>query len=352
MGLCDADVPVSKNGNHSQRVVVDAFLRFESQGLYCDQQTLVFLALAVGLNPYRNRLDGTLEDTLTYTNEDPVIRAVATTHFIKVQLLPNVSFSERRAFAWLCVMVVRDNFGILYIPLGTPPGSRDFTRPPGFLDIDAQMARLDNGGIDLESALCWNCYAESVFYGERSEELLPVPQIVLQAREDALITLQRLSTADLETHLKSIFEDDIEMVTKVRSMLQKTWLEMAPIIVDAKREGQKKRDLKGCQTCLEPAELCQKSAIIKNLHSTITLSLRRPLQQGLLSLDDSSSPVYTAARVWLGLSVIQLWRREVWESELIEEDRTWKEMAKTSFELLRRMLHKDETWLQQEVHIG
>jgi hypothetical protein len=111
MGLYQANVPLFKIRGGSQRVVVDASLRFESHSIRCDRQTLLLLALGLGVDPHRNRLDRIPEGTdgcnvaLTDADRRTVMSIMARS--LAVQLSSGLSFSERRALAWFCLMVVR-----------------------------------------------------------------------------------------------------------------------------------------------------------------------------------------------------------------------------------------------------
>jgi len=51
----------------------------------------------------------------------------------------------------------------------------------------------------------------------------------------------------------------------------------------------------------------------------------------------------------VGLSVIQLWRGEEWETEILLDGR---EVAKPSFEGLHRILFKDEERPRHGIYIG
>jgi hypothetical protein len=58
----------------------------------------------------------------------------------------------------------------------------------------------------------------------------------------------------------------------------------------------------------------------------------------------------TTARIWLGLSIIQLWQREEWETEL-GLDRL--EVAKPNFEVLHAILNDPEDGLRhQDIYIN
>jgi hypothetical protein len=132
MGLYEAGGPVVRMGERSQRVVVDVSLRFESLGLRCYRKALLFLAVGLGIDPYRNQLQGISKGTMTDTTGKPVLSIIAATRSSVVQLIPGLSFSERRALAWFRVMVAPNNRGVSYIPLNKVLGNLDFTRSPGF----------------------------------------------------------------------------------------------------------------------------------------------------------------------------------------------------------------------------
>lgn len=350
MGLYEADVHVSKIGLRTQRVVVDASLRFEPLGIQCDRHTLLFLALGFGVDPYRNQLRGIPKGMLIDTEGKSVISLTAATDSSIAQLLPGLSFSERRSLAWFCIMVVRDNRGVSYIPLGVSKDSRDidFAKPPGVTSIKENLEKLEEGGINFELAWRWICYAEAVFYDEGNQELLPVPQTLLKAREDALAKLKSLSTSDLEAHLHLIFNSDIHTISKVSVMLKRAWLDMVPEIKASKRKGQEQRARKDCQTCLDLKIFRRTSSVIQKLYSLVELSESQQRDRGLFN-DDPESPMATAARIWLGLSIIQLWRREDWETELGPDGR---ETAKPSLALLLDILHDDEDGARHHISIG
>lgn len=350
MGLYAADIPTSKMGGSTQRVVVDASLRFESLGIHCDRQTLLFLALGLGVDPFRKQLRGVPEGTLIDTDGKPVITIRTAIGYSIVQLLPGLSFSERRALAWFYIMVVQDSSGLSYIPLALSKNPRnvDTAMQPGIISIKRYSEQLEKGGVSLELALRWTCYVESVFYDEGNYELLPVPQTLLKAREDALANLESLGIDGLEAHLQVIFDTDSNMATKVLATLKKAWLDMVPQIKNNRRQGQRQRSLKDCQTCLDPTTLRRTSRIIRDLYNAVKIGAAQPQGQGLM-FDDPASPIVTAARIWLGLSLIQLWRREEWETELQLHGR---EVAKPRFEGLHSILHEDEDRPRHEIYIG
>ncbi|CZR66987.1 uncharacterized protein PAC_16886 [Phialocephala subalpina] len=350
MGLYATGIPTSKIGGGTQRVIVDASLRFESLGVHCDKQTLLFLALGLGVDPFRNQLRGISQGTLIDVEEKPVITIRTAAGDSTVELLPGLSFSERRALAWFYVMVVQDSRGLSYIPLALSKNSRSVNTAmlPGIISIKENLEQLEKNGVSLELALRWTCYVESVFYDEGNYELLPVPQTLLGAREDALTNLQSLNIDHLGAHLQVIFDTDSNMATKVLATLKKTWLEMVPQIKNGRRQGQRQRSLKDCQTCLHPSTLRRTSGIIRDIYNAVRPDAAQPPGQGPM-FDDPASPIVTAARVWVGLSVIQLWRREEWETEIRLDGR---EVAKPSFEGLHRILLEDEDRPRHGIYIG
>lgn len=350
MGLYAAGIPTTKTGRGTQRVIVDASLRFESLGIHCDRQTLLFLALGLGVDPFRNQLRGIPEGTLIDTEGKPVITIRTATGDSIVQLLSGVTFSERRALAWFYVMVVQDNRGLSFSPLALRKNPRniDTATLPGITSITGNMEELEKNGLSLELALRWTCYVESVFYEEGNYELLPVPQTLLGARENALANLESLEIDHLQAHLQVIFDTDRNMATKVLATLKKAWLDMVPQIKNGRRQGQRQRSLKDCQTCLHSATLRRTSRIIRDLYDAIRPDAAQSGGQGL-RFDDLASLIITAARIWLGLSVIQLWGREEWATEIQPHGR---EVAKPSFEGLHKILHEDEDRPRHGFYIG
>jgi hypothetical protein len=327
---------------------VDASLRFESLGIHCDRQTLLFLALGLGVDPFCNQLRGISEGTLIDTEGKPVITIRTASGDSIVQLLPDLAFSERRSLSWFYIMVVQDHSGLSYFPLALSKNLRNVETAmlPGIISIKGNIEQLEKDGLSLELALRWTCYVESVFYDEGNYELLPMPQTLLAAREDALANLQSLNIDDLEAHLQVIFDTDGNMATKVLEALKKSWLDMVPQIENGRRQGQRQRSFKDCQTCLHPATLRRASGIIRALYNEARPDAARG--HGLL-FDDPVSPMTTAARIWLGLSVIQLWRMEEWETEIQPDGR---EVAKPSSEGLHRILHEDEDRPRHGIYIG
>jgi len=348
MGFYEAGILPTK-GMGSQRVIIDASLRFESVGLYCDSETFLFLALGLGVDPYCNQLHRIAEGTMHDMSNTPVLDVTIIRHSATVQLRSGLSFSERRALAWFCTMIVQTDSGILYIPLSKATENGDFTQQPRLHSIKPELKKLDNDGVDLNLALHWTFYAESIFYNEGNGELLPVPQKVLQAREAALAQLQTLSTDNLEIHLQKIFNHDTSIVNKVLAMLKITWLEIVPNIRDGKRTGQPQQSLKSCQTYLNLRSLCPTSDIIQRLYGGIQLGKSQPQNQALL-FSDTSDPIFTASRIWLGLSVIQLWRREAWDTKLGFHD--GRVVAKPTFDLLYELLDEDKTRSYEDIIIG
>ena len=235
MGLVEADVTVSKMGLGTHRVMVDASLRFEPPGIVCDRQALLFLALGLGVDPYRDQLKGVPEGTPADTEGEVVMSFTSTTDGSVAQLLPGLPFSERRALAWFCIMMVRKKRGVSYNLLslsGNFGDLEDFAKPSMWLE------ELDRSGVTIESALRWTSYAEAVYYDEGNHELLPVPQPLLKAKEDCLAKLKSLSTNNLEDHLLKIFNNDSDTMIMVFGMLERAWHDMVPQIKSSKRKGQ------------------------------------------------------------------------------------------------------------------
>lgn len=122
---------------------------------------------------------------------------------------------------------------------------------------------------------------------------------------------------------------------------------MVPEIVDSKRRGRKQRDRKDCQTFLDPRVLRRTSNVLQMLYDAVKLDARRPQHQ-VLMLDHPPRPFAIAARIWLGLSIIQLWRREDWETELGLDGR---EIAKPSFKLFQMILDEEDDGHRRDIYI-
>jgi hypothetical protein len=354
MGLYQANVPLVRTPGRSQRVVVDASLRFEPRGIRCDRQTLLFLALGLGVDPYCNQLHRILEGmeganfALTDTDGRQIMSiSTATAHSSAVQLCSGLSFSERRALAWFSVMVMRDAQGLLYMPLASVKVSRNvnFTIPPGVKVMREGLQRLDQGDLGLELALTWTCYAESVFYDEGNQELLPVPQTVLKTREGALAELKSLPNNELGAHLSIIFSGNTRLIDKIGAILKQAWLRSVPVIKDGKRKGQKRGHIEDCQTYVNLNRFLPTCAVLRELYNAVKPCTDNQRNQHS-PFDDPSSPMVTAARIWLGLSIIQLWQREEWESQLSLDG---LEEAKPNSEVLRAILIDSKDGLQHQV---
>lgn len=357
MGLYEANVPLVKIRGSSQRVVVDASLRFESRGVRCNRETVVLLALSLGVDPYRNRLDYIARSTddsdvvaLTDTEGRSIMSVSgASDRSLSVQLYSDLTFSKRRGLAWFCFMVVLEDGYLRYIPLVSVKETTpfDFITPPDAKTIRECTQQLDQGDMCLKLALTWACYTESVFY-EGKGELLPVPQAVLKAREDALAELQALHSNDLEAHLRMIFPGDMHWVNKITNALKLAWLGAAPEISNGIRKGQIRGEVKSCKTFVDFYQFLPTNNILQELYDGIRPSARK--QNRVLLLSNGSSAMATAGRIWLGLSIIQLWQREDWETEL-EVDGS--EVAKPNFEILRAILNDDDGGLRhQDIYIG
>jgi hypothetical protein len=315
MGIYEA-ILVTKIAGGSQRIVVDASLRFEPRGIHCDWQTFAFLALGLGVDPHRTQLQYPLEIVLTDVRDNPILSVRSSTDgSVAAQLLPSISYSQRRALAWFCVMIIRDFTGIFYIPLisGDMSQQHDLKRAPDATALTGGIRLLDNG-ISLESALTWICYTETIFYNEGFEELLPVPQIILKAREDALAELRKLTAEDLNVHLHTIFDGNNDIISKVVVKLHQAWNEAIPDILDGARKGRRESSYRTCQTVLSLPTLLGTSGTIRALHQTITMNIHRRQNNGFIATNNE--PTVTGARIWLGFSIVQLARREDWQTEL------------------------------------
>lgn len=357
MGLYEANVPLVKTRGGSQRVVVDASWRFESRGVRCNRETMILLALSLDVDPYRNRLDYNARSTddsdvvaLTDAKGRSIMSVgVTSDRCLSVQLCSDLTFSERRGLAWFCFMVVPEDGCLRYIPLVSVKETiwLDFTTPPDAKTIRECTQLLDQGDMCLKLALTWACYTESVF-NEGNKELLPVPQAVLKAREDALAELQALHSNDLEAHLRMIFAGNTPLVNNIINVLKLAWLGTVPEISNGIRKGQIRGEIENCKTFWNFYQYLPTSTILQELYNGVKPSATKQNQNLLLS--NGSSALATAARIWLGLSIIQLWQREDWDTEL-EIDGS--EVAKPNFEIIRAILNDDDGGLRhQDIYIG
>jgi hypothetical protein len=97
-----------------------------------------------------------------------------------------------------------------------------------------------------------------------------VPQTILKAREDALAKLQSLGGNDLEAYLSTIFPGDTLLMSKIIDVLTLVWLGSVPEIRDSKRKGQKRGQIKRCQTFMNLYGLLLRSTVLRELYSVVT----------------------------------------------------------------------------------
>jgi hypothetical protein len=319
MGLVGASIPLAKLRGSSQRLVVDSALHFESCGVRCDWESFVFLALGLGVDPYRGGLQGlltTVEDTQTIrdSKDNPVmiLRRVDGGSWT-AQLGCNLSFSARRAMAVAYVMILPTNGKIGFIPLGqySPPAvapSADQCAVPTMLSIYEAISRAETPGNHLSSALTWMFYLESVFYGETQQELLPVPQFVLQAREKATAELEIVPLADT---LHGIFRNK-PLEDKIIDALELAKRELPSYTIE-RRQRRKVLAPENCPTYVDIHDAVTQNPLYQQLRVQFYPSPAVSRGQ-IIDLGDLKSQAAVLARVILGISIVQVWQREEWKT--------------------------------------
>jgi hypothetical protein len=320
MGLVGTSIPLAKLRGSSQRLVVDSALHFESFGARCDWESFVFLALGLGVDPYHGGLQGlltTAEDTQTIrdSEDNPVmiLRRVDGGSWT-AQLGCNLSFSARRAMAVAYVMILPTNDKIGFIPLGqySAPAvapSADQCAVPTMSSIYEAISRAETPENHLSSALTWMFYLESVFYGETQQELLPVPQSVLQAREKAVAELGKIVA--LADTLNGIFRNK-PLEDKIIDALELAKRELPSYTIE-RRPRRRALVPENCPTYVDIHDAVTQNPLYQQLRNQF-YPPPAALRGQNIDLGDLKSQAAVLARVILGISIVQVWQREEWKT--------------------------------------
>jgi hypothetical protein len=346
MGLLQTGLQPSRLWGSSQRMVVDSSMRFESRGIKCDWEGFLFLALGLGVDLYRGRLQDILASETYLTLEDTNGRAVMNLQNLddgswSARLERGLSFSERRAMAVAGVMMLRDRKDFIFVPLAqsvapASHGTADFRKIPDPATVLDALTEAESSDNLLGLALTWTFYLESIFYGEGRQELLHVPQFVLKAREDSLADLRAVDS--LRDVLTTIFPDDGVLVERIAASAEKEWNSAGPNTDGAERKGREPLDWKQCPTYVDLHERPYDHPLFISLLETFNPSPSFRADHNI-DLDDLSSPAAVAARIILSTSIVQVWRREDWTT-VLGEDGIFKSLPSSN--PLRRLLHDEK----------
>jgi len=238
-----------------------------------------------------------------------------------VQLCDGIDFSVRRAMAVGHVMVLVDGrkrprfLPLMDREIRDSVSTLSSLQPPSTQTILHSVAGLAQSSRLFQHALVWTFYVERIYYAEGRQELLQTPQLVLQARLQAIAELETYPS--LEKTLEGFFPGQKELVKNILTALSRARNDQVTTESHVS-PGTKERSPTDCYSYVNLWPHYRSCKHLLELRQAFDPALwTRPYET--LDVSQMNGRLAVLARIILVVSIIQTSQKEAWGT-LLEID--------------------------------